>query len=72
MPDNITTTQPSADMSYMFNNCGDLVCLNKLDTTNATNTSNIFYGCSALTAPGSTDQTNLENGASWTNPNSCP
>jgi hypothetical protein len=72
MPNDITTTKPAADMHRLFENCTDLTCIDKIDTTNATNTTDMFVNCSNLTAPDATDQTNIENGASWTNPNSCP
>ena len=72
MPSDMTTTKPAADMRSMFYGCSDLQCLNLLDTTNATDTSSMFDGCDNLTAPDSNDQSNLLNGASWTNPNSCP
>jgi hypothetical protein len=72
MPTDMTTTKPTADMASMFNYCVDLTCLNLLDTTNATDTGYMFYQCSNLTAPDSTAQNNLTNGASWTNSDSCP
>jgi hypothetical protein len=72
MPSDMTTTKPAVDMDNMFYECSNLECLNLLDTTNATDTNDMFYNCSNLTAPDSSTQTSLLNGASWTNPNSCP
>ena len=65
-------TSNVTDMNGMFYKCSDLECLNLLDTTNATDTTDMFYDCGNLTAPDATAQSNLLNGASWTNPNSCP
>jgi surface protein len=63
---------PAADFGSLLYGCTKLECLNQIDTTNATNTTDMFLNCGALTAPDATDQTAIEGGASWTNPNSCP
>ncbi len=72
LPNSMLTSKPAARMVSLFEDCGSLTCLNLLDTTNATDTNNMFNDCSNLTAPDSTTQTSLLNGSSWTNPNSCP
>jgi hypothetical protein len=58
----------------MFAYSDKLECINKIDTTNATSTTDMFYNCSALTAPNSTDQTDIENKVNqpWINSGSCP
>ncbi len=72
MPSNMNTVQPAANMYGLFKSCGSLECIDRLDTTNATDTSSMFDDCDNLTAPDSTTQTSLLNGASWVNSGSCP
>ena len=64
------------DFYQTFYYAENLVCLNKLDTTGAYRTYNLFNGCSSLTAPDSSTQSQLTDdangGLDWTNPNSCP
>ncbi len=64
-----------ADMYWMFGGCAALTCIGGiLDTTKATDRSNMFVSCSALTRPDAAAQTDLQDGdgAVWTNPNPCP
>jgi surface protein len=68
----LPTGAPTATFASIFEDCSKLECLNRIDTTNATDTTDMFVGCTSLTAPNSTDQSNILAGASWVNPNSCP
>jgi hypothetical protein len=74
MPNDIDTTKPSASFKYTFQDCSKLECITKIDTTNATDTTDMFKNCYALTAPDAAAQADLtdDDGASWTNPNACP
>jgi len=74
MPSDIDTTKPTADMSRLFSACSSLECIDKIDTTNATDASNIFFDCSSLIAPDSNARSNIENKVNqpWINPDSCP
>jgi hypothetical protein len=74
MPNDIDTNKPTTNFGYMFGNCSSLKCITKIDTTNATSTSDMFYDASSLTAPDATDQTDIENKVNqpWINSGSCP
>jgi len=74
MPYNIDVVKPQASMDYMFGWCYDLTCIDKIDTTNATSTTNMFYACNNLTAPDSTAQSDIQNKTNqpWVNTNTCP
>jgi hypothetical protein len=72
MPD--MSVSAAMNMNYLFERCNDLVCIDKLDTTNATSRLHVFYDCGNLVQPDSAAQTDLEDsdGANWTNANACP
>jgi hypothetical protein len=72
MPYDIANLQSNIDMTGIFANSSDLTCINFIDTRNANNATGIFDNCSSLIAPDSNDQTDIENGALWINPNNCP
>ena len=74
MPSNIVTVKPTCNMSKIFYKNHDLVCIDLLDTTNATDKTNMFYECNNLIAPDVTTQDDLTDadGAEWVNPNPCP
>ena len=55
-----------------FNNCPKLECIGGIDTTNQTNTTDMFLGCTALVAPDGAEQTTIEAGSNWDNPGTCP
>lgn len=72
MPSNIMTIQPTVTMLRMFEDCGDLFCINQIDSTFTSGTSKMFDGCTSLTFPDAADQTAILAGAAWVNPNPCP
>ncbi len=55
-----------------FDNCPKLECIGGIDTTNQTDTTDMFLGCTALTTPDAAEQTTIEAGTQWTNPGTCP
>ncbi len=55
-----------------FNNCPKLVCISGIDTTNQTDTTDMFLGTALLTAPDAADQATIEAGSNWDNPGTCP
>ena len=63
---------PTAGMKLMFQNCNSLVCVNAINTLNATNRENIFLDCTALIQPDAAALVAIEAGANWVNPNPCP
>ena len=49
------------DMSRMFESCGNLTTISKIDTSNATNMENIFYYCTNLTTIPQLDTSKVTN-----------
>jgi hypothetical protein len=74
LPNDIDSVAPSANMKALFYENYDLECINKLNTTNATDKTDMFKDCSSLVAPDATDQADLtdSSGANWVNSSSCP
>jgi surface protein len=72
LPDDITSTKPAADMKNMFMGQSELLCINKIDTTNATDTTDMFSGCSKLKRPNTDEQEQILLGSSWENTDPCP
>ena len=65
-------TSSGTIFTQMFYNSADLLCLKSIDTTNQTNTSDMFFGCSSLANPNASNRALIESGANWTNSYSCP
>ena len=56
----------------IFDGCSSLICIQYITTIHANPaTVNMFRYCVSLTAPDAGEQTTIEGGASWTNPNPC-
>ena len=62
------------DLSFMFENCASLTCINKLDTTAASLKTGLFNDCPVLTQPDAAAVADLmdTDGAAWVNPGACP
>jgi len=65
-------TSSGIQMGKMFRACPDLLCITNVDTTNATNTAEIFNFTDNLIAPNASQQTQIENGYSYVNGSPCP
>jgi len=74
MPDDIDTTKPTAGMKRAFYACTSLECITKIDTTNATDTSDMFISCNNLTNPTDSEQDDIEDKINqpYINANPCP
>jgi len=61
-------------MVGMFYEDNSLLCITNLDTTNVTEKTHMFSGCTSLVQPDATAQADLtdDDGADWVNPNACP
>ena len=59
-------------MDQMFYDCTNLICIDRINTVEATKRSDIFDKCPNLVAPNATEQDDIKNGANWINSNACP
>ncbi len=61
-------------MSSMFENCSNLTCISNINTTFATDKSNMFNNALALIQPDATAQADIADtdGANWVHPTTCP
>lgn len=73
---NIGNTSLATNLYYAFYQCNALTCLGEVNSTAATDTTNMFTGCTVLTAPTSGEQTSIANtgagGLNYVNGGSCP
>lgn len=59
-------TEAGTDFDNMFNGCGDLETIGAIDTTGTSGASTgMFTGCTSLTSPDSTEQSNLASASGY-------
>ncbi len=65
-------TSPTVNAEAMFRDSSSLECFDMIDTSSAASTTDMFYGCSSLLRPNTSEQSDIIAGTSWTNDSPCP